>query len=237
MKSKFLFMALFVVVVGLLGAHINTSGRCSITGTCELGDSNTDAIQLTTDGATFGVDVTSNTAILTATTTDIATFTGADAAAPADTVYDTTGAGTVTIGSADVTGVSVITDGGTFSIDGYGVGDKKIVSRAAGTLDVNTITEATATADYLLPDCTGAGAGVWVDVIVRDASETISLKPSNPNNIISYSGITPAAGDELDSPTAGATTAGSAISLVCLGANKWYSVGTVGLWVDGGAPD
>ena len=38
------------------------------------------------------------------------TFMGADAAGASDTVYDTTGAGAITIGSADVTSVTVTTD-------------------------------------------------------------------------------------------------------------------------------
>jgi len=39
------------------------------------------------------------------------TFLGADDAGAADTIYDTTGAGAITVGSADVTGVTITTDG------------------------------------------------------------------------------------------------------------------------------
>lgn len=115
-----LFFISLLLLAAPVGAdtQINTGARCSPSGTCTIGDGNTDAIQLTTDGASLGVDVTANAATLTATTTNTATFTGADAAGASNTIYDTTGAGTVQTGSADVTSATVVTDGGTVTIDG-----------------------------------------------------------------------------------------------------------------------
>jgi hypothetical protein len=47
----------------------------------------------------------------TAATTATAVFIGADAAGAADTRFDTTGAGAITVGSADVTSITLTTDG------------------------------------------------------------------------------------------------------------------------------
>jgi len=49
--------------------------------------------------------------IFTRNDTGAVTFAGADDASPADTIYDTTGAGVVTVGSGDVTDVAITTDG------------------------------------------------------------------------------------------------------------------------------
>jgi len=64
------------------------------------------------------VGSTDNSLTLTVDGTNTATFVGADAASPANTLLDTTGAGAIDVGSADVTSVDVITDGGTVTIDG-----------------------------------------------------------------------------------------------------------------------
>jgi hypothetical protein len=70
---------------------------------------------------------------------------------------------------------------------------------------------------------------------VENVDDTASI--SLPNEDIFVIGGLAAfdTGDELDSPTEGATTGGVSITLQCLKANEWHSTGTVGLWVDGGA--
>ncbi len=55
---------------------------------------------------------------LTASGTNTATYIGKDAAGAADTTYDTTGAGAIIVGSADVTSIVVTTDGGSVTLDG-----------------------------------------------------------------------------------------------------------------------
>lgn len=97
-----------LALVLLTAAHLNTSGRCGVTGTCTIGDSNTDSIQLTTDGASFGIDVIANEATLTATGTDTGVFRCADAAGAADCAFSTTGTGPVTVGTAGTTTVVTI---------------------------------------------------------------------------------------------------------------------------------
>ena len=62
------------------------------------------------NGDTFTVGVTDNTALLTASTTATAVWMCADAAGAANCLWDTTGAGTMTIGSADVQSLTVTTD-------------------------------------------------------------------------------------------------------------------------------
>lgn len=56
------------------------------------------------------IGATDDTLILTSNDST-PTFMGADAASPSDTIYDTTGAGAITVGSADVTSVTLSTDG------------------------------------------------------------------------------------------------------------------------------
>lgn len=296
--NRVLLAILLLCLTFALAPEINTSARCPATGTCEIGDSETDAVQLTTDGASFDVDATANTATLTATTTSTATFTGADAAGAANTAYDTTGAGTVTvgsddvtsvtidtdgatlgidtavnvltltalststatfkgadasgaadtaldttgagaitIGSADVTSVSVVTDGGTITLDGSTTGIQPVATSTGGALTVNTITMATAAADYDLPDSCDSATGNWVTLVVADPSETASLTVSAAEDTIEVGGLNLDADDELDSPTAAATSDGSSITVVCAEANIWFSTAIVGTWVDGGAAD
>jgi hypothetical protein len=143
--------------------------------------------------------------------------------------------GTCTLGNASNSSFTVVTDGGTVTLDGSVVASMVIASAASGALTPNRVTLLTAAADYTLPDCTAATVGDWYTVVVRDASETAKLLLADSSDIINYSGITPAAGDELDSPTADGTTAGSSVTLVCGSTNNYFSTKTVGLWVDGGA--
>jgi len=219
----------------------NTSGRCPSGYGCQFGESATNYVKLKTDGASMSVDETSNALTLTATTTNAAVFTGADAAGASDTIYDTTGAGTVAVGSADVTSVSIVTDGGTVTIDGTidatVVAPVSLVSLASGALTVNKVHIATAEADYDLPDSCDTATGNWVTVVVQDASETVSIGLTDTADTIQVGGLALDADDELDSPTAGATTAGASITLTCLAANTWFSTAAVGTWVDGGAAD
>jgi hypothetical protein len=106
---------------------------------------------------------------------------------------------------------------------------------ASGVVVINTSTLLTATADYSIPDNCDSATGNWVTLTLQDASETASI--SLPNEDIFVIGGVAAfdTGDELDSPTAGATTAGVSITLQCLKTNEWSSTATVGAWVDGGA--
>ena len=113
-----------------------------------------------------------------------------------------------------------------------------VVATSAGGEDlaVNTITLATAVADYDLPDCETADVGDWVHVIVRDVAETVSVTVANDaaNDIILYKGVgTLIAGDELDSPGA----IQDSVTLVCMVADTWYVTANSGAWTDGGADD
>lgn len=59
---------------------------------------------------TVSIGATDDTLIFTSNDAT-PTFMGADAAGASDTIYDTTGAGAITVGSADVTAVTITTDG------------------------------------------------------------------------------------------------------------------------------
>jgi hypothetical protein len=140
--------------------------------------------------------------------------------------------GTCTLGHAGTTSFTIVTDGGTVTLDGTVSAKMKLASAASGTLSPNLVTLLTAEADYTIPDCSNATIGNWYTVIVRDANETASLLLADSSDIINFGGITPAAGEQLDSPTKGNTTAGTSVTLVCGRSNNYYSTKTVGLWVD-----
>ncbi len=87
-------------------------------GVLAIGDgTETTIITFNTDGADASIDATGNAFLLTATTTATATFIGADAASPANTTYDTTGAGLVIIGSGEVARVLINTEGMDLDVD------------------------------------------------------------------------------------------------------------------------
>lgn len=175
----FLFILSLLLAAPVGATQLNTSGRCPGSGNCEVGDTNTDSIQLTTDGAIFSIGVTANAAILTATTTGSATFIGADAAGLANTIFTTTGAGTVTIGTdGSTTSVTIATDGVTLGID-----------TAAASLTLEALTTATATfigADAASPantafTTTGAGA---VTVGTNGTTLTVTLATDGVNAVV-----------------------------------------------------
>ncbi len=262
---KWIFAGLLVLIAGLtMGPHINTSGRCQTGQDCSLGKGEASSISFDTDGADFAIDATGNEATLTATTTATAVFMGADAAGAANTTFSTSGAGTLTldpedagdiiIGSADVTtivltntgaitvgasttdSISMVTDGGTVTVDGSVLADVPIVTiTTATTLTPNTVHLATTdTAVHPVPACVAANLGEWVTVVVGDPSEEIKLSLVDASNRFVVSGIdTGAAAHEIDSPTGAATTGGSFITLTCLVAEFWHSTAIGGIWVDG----
>jgi hypothetical protein len=144
----------------------------------------------------------------------------------------------LTLGHSSMTSQSIVTDGGTVTVDGY-VQAKMgpIVTLASGALTLNTIHVATAAADYDIPDgaCNAAAdVGNWVTVIVRDVSEAISITSLDASNVIHAPGVALDAGDELDS-SAAATGDGEHITLVCTTAENWNATSSGGVWADGGA--
>jgi hypothetical protein len=145
------------------------------------------------------------------------------------------------LGHEGSTSFAIITDGGTVTIDGtvtadsFVEADYLVSTAASGTLSFNRATLVTAAGDITIADCRTTNIGHWYTIIVRDASETVSISSSDASDIFYVSGLTMHAGDELDSPTAGATTPGSSITLVCTEDDKYMAIHTSGLWVDGGA--
>lgn len=135
---KFIFAGLLVLIAGFtMGPQINTSGRCSLGQDCSVGGGIASGITLDTDGADLNIDGTTGNALtVTATTTASPTFIGADAATPADTIFDTTGAGTVQIGSADVTGVTMVTDGSSLNLEGTAANTLTLTAATTGTMTI-----------------------------------------------------------------------------------------------------
>ncbi len=80
------------------------------TGTITVGSADVASVTLDTVGMDVLLETTADTVIFRAAATAIATITGADAASPADTTFDTTGAGSIIVGSADVLAITLSTD-------------------------------------------------------------------------------------------------------------------------------
>jgi hypothetical protein len=145
------------------------------------------------------------------------------------------------LGHSGSTSLAVVTDGGTVTFDGSITADswvdaiERVTTVASGLLSPNRVTVLSAGVDVTIADCETGTVGNWYTAVVRDASETVSISSVDASDIFYVSGLAMDGGDELDSPTAGATTAGASITLVCTQANVYIGIHASGLWVDGGA--
>ncbi len=116
-----------------------------------------------------------DTFTLTASGTNTATYTGADASAPANTVYDTATTGTIIIGSGDVTNVSIDSDAGLTFVEN----DDSIINSADSTFDF-TIDEAgpaiitCSDTDAQCP-LTVTAAGTGNLILTTDGAATVTL--------------------------------------------------------------
>jgi hypothetical protein len=113
------YIAIMLLAAPAYAQHVSTSGRCPYLGDCVLGDDNVKSITLKSAQGMFAVgEEFANQAVLTANSTATAVIKGADAAGNANTRFDTTGSGTIEVGSPDVTSVTIVTDGGSIVLDG-----------------------------------------------------------------------------------------------------------------------
>jgi hypothetical protein len=138
----------------------------------------------------------------------------------------------------------IVTDGGEVTLDGSITAPSwvdaplRVANAASGTLSSNRITVVSAAVEVTIQNCSASTIGDWYTIVVRDHDETIEVVSADASDVIYYSGITAAAGDELDSPDdSGSDTAGSSVTLVCTANNAYTAIHTSGLWVDGGAAD
>ena len=86
---------------------VSDVGNC-VTGACFTGSSGTMLTSTTGEILDLGTDATF---IFQRNTAGAVTLQGKDDASPADTIYDTTGAGNITVGSGDVLTITLTTDG------------------------------------------------------------------------------------------------------------------------------
>ncbi len=196
---------------------------------------------------TISIGVVDSTFTFTTDGTETATITGADAAGASTTIYDTSGAGFLQVGSADVQIVNVVTDGGTVAIDGSVKAQVPAAAVASGAIAINSITLATAAADYDIPDgaCDAAAdVGNWVTIVVEDDTTLVSITSDDASNAFFVPGLDITAGNELDNVITAAHE-GQNITLTCLAADQWYmTAGSLNLagaatiaWADGGGAD
>jgi len=109
-----------------------------------------------------------------------------------------------------------------------------VAADAYGGTFLVTVGSGGATDDVMLPDVCDSATGANVLVAIRDASEQISIAPTDTGDEIIYEGAGIDAGHELDSP---ASAAGDFIVFECMETGKWYVLGHSGTWTDGGAQD
>ena len=213
----------------------NTVFTTTGAGTVTLGDTTATAAILTTDGMVVNVEGTAaNTLTLTTLSTDVVTIIGADAAGAASMLIDTTGAGTISVGSVDVLSVPIITDGGTVTIDGYVQADAgPFIALDSGALTANSVHLAGAAGDYVMPACEAANVGDWVTVVVKNISEVVVLQPAS-GDTLHPAGAVIDQDHEMDSAGA-ATSDGDFVTLVCITDAHWYSTAIGGAWIDGEA--
>lgn len=180
----------------------------------------------------------------------IVTLNFADDSSPVTGVtIDATGAAPFVFGSADVTQHTFLSDsfGGSVVIDGSVLAQVPAVANSGGALALNTITLATAAADYDLPATSCAGAsdvGNWVTIVIEDDTTLVSITSDDVNNVFNVPGLDIAAGRELDNVTTAAHE-GQNITLTCMAQDQWYmTAGSLNLagaatiaWADGGAAD
>ena len=113
-----------------------------------------------------------STFTLTADGTTTATYIGADAAGAANTTLDTTGAGSIIIGSADVLSLTVTTDNtgnGEVVLPNGSIGSAEILDQTIGLVDVaNTLV-----LDAQLVLTSGAAEGIaMTHAMTNDTTET-----------------------------------------------------------------
>ena len=230
---------------GASNTLLDTTGA----GTVGTGSADVTSTTLTTDGLVVGIDTALNTLTLTAATTGTVTILGADAAGASNLLIDTTGAGDIAFGSADVTGHTFTSDGfgGVVVIDGSVLAQVPAAAVASGAIAINSVTLATAAADYDIPDgaCNAAAdVGNWVTIVAEDDTTLISITSDDASNVFNVPGLDIAAGNELDNVTEAAHE-GQTITLTCLAADQWYmtagtltnGTGAAIAWADGGTAD
>ena len=232
MRNILILGALAIVVATSAYAYTTGEWLCT-SGACTLGATTTQSTQIIGGVESISVGASNDTFLFTVDSTDTVTLIGADASGATNLTLDTTGAGAIIVGSADVTAITVTSDGGSVVLDGTVVAPVALVELAVGALTANTVHLATAAADYVLPACATA-TGDWVTVIVRDISEVVSLVPAS-GDTIHAPGTTTVLGadDELDSAGSDDDD-GDFITLVCAGATHWYATAMGFQWVDGG---
>ena len=214
----------------------------------DIGSATTADFTVTTTGSALSLETAANTLTLTAATTGTFTILGADAAGASDLLIDTSTTGAITIGSGDVTSVTILTDGlnGSVVLDGSVLAQIPVTSLSSGALTVNAINLATAGgADYDIPDGAchdAADVGNWVTVVIEDDSVVVSVTSDDASDVFFLPGLDIAAGRELDSISTAAYE-GAHVTLVCMAAHQWYATsstteadGTT-FWADGGAAD
>ena len=149
----------------------------------DIGSADVTEVTITTDGGSLDVGSTASELLFTALSTNAATIKGADASGAADTVLDTTGAGTITVGSADVTAVTVTTDG---------TGDSEVVlpnaSIGDGEIDFSSVTYADLSGNIASASLTNAIGSIALVPNSANYTNVIVSKDDKTNTIVVING-------------------------------------------------
>ena len=225
----------------------DTGANCPLTVT----SAGTGTLLLTTDGS--GAVIVGDAVTTTLDLVNTGAMTLGAAASTNSVAIESAGSitleatGAINIGDASATSVPIITDGGTVTIDGSVLAPAPAAAVASGAIAINSVTLATAAADYDIPDgaCNAAGdVGNWVTIVVEDDTTLVSITSDDASNVFNVPGLDIAAGNELDNVVTAAHE-GQNITLTCLAADQWYmTAGSLNLagaatiaWADGGGAD
>ncbi len=137
---------------GAAGLLLDTTGA----GAIDIGSADVTDIQFSCDGGSVDFGTTASTFVFTALTTADAVIMGADAAGAANTTFDTTGAGAITYGSADVTSH-------TFTSDGTGTGEVVLPTGSVAAAEILDLTRTVNIPITTLVECSSTGAVIGFD--------------------------------------------------------------------------
>lgn len=154
-------------------------------------------VDIISDGGTLSVGKTTAAAVMTALTTATAIFRGADAADAADTLFDTTGAGAITVGSEDVTSVTldgdVVTTTGPFAPKSWGLVADSSASRTCTDADYGKVISYTQAGAFTVTlPANGAPAGTWIDFVqgtIQNDTTALTVQSTPADTLITANSI------------------------------------------------
>lgn len=116
MRNLLILVSLTLAIAATAYASSTTGDWMCSSGACTLGATTALSTQVIGGAESLSIGASNDTFLFTVDSTDTVTLIGADAAGATNLTLDTTGAGAITIGSADVTGFTSTTVGASLNL-------------------------------------------------------------------------------------------------------------------------